>query len=312
MAGQGTLVVATDYNTIQSKIQAVFGDGGTNPNTGLPDGSFGYGQTLVSIPVSANAKVSVTQWNNLRTDLVKARQHQLGITVGTKESSDPLYVPGQDLKIPTTANKVTETDRASFNQMADYVISDRLVAAAGQLSRDTVSNLTYSSNWSATITHSVTMTFSTTNRPRNFFNAGGYVDITASQLITGTNTKNDAWKNLINTIGVVTFSRTTTTTTGSGTASAIGFTQLTTSDQLIYQKLSSAYSPNVYRIYARIGATANILIFTIQFADLNTPADPTWGIDEVITGSVTSKVETVRATGTNVSSALPTITASFT
>ena len=312
MAGQGTLVIATDYNTIQGKVQAVLGTGGTNPSTGLTDSSFGYGQTLLSVSVAASTKITASQWSNLRTDLVKARQHQTGITVGSRESTDPLYVPGADLKIPTTTNKITELDRASFNQMADYVVADRLLATSGQLSRDTLSNLTYSSNWNGNISHSITLTFTSTDGPRNFFNAGGYFDFSASQLITGTDTKNIAWRDLINAIGVITFSRTTTVTNGSGTAAAIGFIHLTTSDQKIYQKLSSTYTPNEYRIYARIGATANILIFTLQFADLIGQPNPPWGTDEVVIGSVTSKAEMVRATGTNVATPFPSITASFT
>lgn len=311
MAGQGTLVVATDFNTIQSKIQAVLGAGGTNPTTGLADSSFGYGQTLVSVSVAANSKITASQWNNLRTDLVKARQHQTGITVGSRESTDPLYVPGADLKIPTTTNKITETDRASFNQMADYVITNRLVAASGQLSRETISNLTYSTNWNGTISHTVTVTFSTADSVRQFFNAGGYFEFSASHLITGTDSKNTAWQNVINGIGVVTFSRTSTVSTGSGTAAAIGFVHLTSSDQKIYQRLSSTYTPNEYRIYARFGATSNVVIFTMQFADLSGQPNPPWGTDEVIIGSVTSKAEIVRATGTNVASPAPSVSASF-
>ena len=311
MAGQGSKIVATDFNTIQSKIQAVLGTGGTNPNTGLADSTFGYGQTPVSIQVAANAKISVNQWSNLRTDLVKARQHQTGITVGSRESTDPLFVAGQDLKIPTTSNKITETDRATYNQMADYVVTDRLLAASGQLSRETMSNLTYSTNWNGTLSHIITVTFSTTDVPRYFFNTGGYFDFSASHNITGADSKNTAWKNVINGIGAVTFSRTTTTSTGSGTSSAIGFVHLTTSDQMIYQKLSSTYTPNQYRIYARLGATANIMIFTLQFADLSGQPNPPWGTDESIIGSITSKGEIIRATGVNVSIASPTVSASF-
>ena len=306
MAGQGSKVVATDFNTIQNKIQAVLGTGGTDPNTGLADASFGYGQAVGSAAVAANSKISVAQWVGLRNDLAKARQHQLGITLGTLESTNPSYVAGTDLMIPTIDNKVKETDRASFNQMADYVISDRLISASNQMSRDIMSELTYSSNWNTTITHSVTITFASAENARLFFNTGGHLDLSASHNITGTNSKNTAWQNVINGIGFVILGRSTTTTTGSGTPSAIGYLNLTTTNQMIYQKLSSTYSPNQYRVYAKLGASSNIVIFTAEFADLSPNPNPPLGTDEVVIGTVTSKIEAIRASGSNVAITGPT------
>jgi urate oxidase len=69
MAGQNTLILATDYNLIQSKIASVMGEG---------SGTKGYGQTIASSQVGQFAKITTTQWNNLRTDILRARQHQTG------------------------------------------------------------------------------------------------------------------------------------------------------------------------------------------------------------------------------------------
>lgn len=301
MAGQGTLVVATDYNTIQGKVQAVLGTGGTNPTTGVADSSFGYGQTLLSGSVSANSKITVSQWNNLRTDLVKARQHQTGITVGSRESTDPLFVAGQDLKIPTTTNKITETDRASFNQMADYIVSDRLLTVSTQVSKDVMSNLTYSTNWSDILSHTVSLTFSSIDQIRYFVNTGGYLEISASESITGTDDKNTSWKTIFTGIGTISIKSSSTTSTGSGVGSAIGLLNLTTSDQIVYQKTGPSYSPNQYRVYARKDSAGTTVTITIQFADLNSQPNIPWGTDEPIIGSITSTVNSVRASGTNVS-----------
>jgi hypothetical protein len=65
----GDKIAATDYNTIQGKVALVLGTG---------SGDYGYGQTVSSSSVSANAKISMTQWSNLRNDLLRARQHQIG------------------------------------------------------------------------------------------------------------------------------------------------------------------------------------------------------------------------------------------
>jgi len=65
----GSKIAAADYNTIQGKIALVLGSG---------SGDYGYGQSVASSSVSANAKISMTQWANLRSDLLRARQHQIG------------------------------------------------------------------------------------------------------------------------------------------------------------------------------------------------------------------------------------------
>ena len=69
MAGFGTSIIATDYNAIQSKISNILGTGSAD---------YGYGQALASSQVARNNKITVTQWNNLRNDLLKSRQHQTG------------------------------------------------------------------------------------------------------------------------------------------------------------------------------------------------------------------------------------------
>ena len=57
MAGQNTLVIATDYNVIQSKIALVLGSG---------SGNKGYGQSLSSSQVGQNSKITVAQWSNFK------------------------------------------------------------------------------------------------------------------------------------------------------------------------------------------------------------------------------------------------------
>ena len=170
--------------------------------------------------------------------------------------------------------------------------------------------MTYSTNWTETVTHSVTLTYSSTDHIRHFLNSGGYLEIAASESITGTNTKNTSWKTLISEIGVITFGRSATTSTGSGSASSIGFSNITTTDQVIYQKLGPSYSPNQYRIYARKDSAGTSIIFTIQFADLSSQPNVPWGTDEPVIGTITSVVSSVRASGVNVSVVSPTVSSS--
>lgn len=100
MAGQNTLIIANDYNVIQSKIALVLGSG---------SGNKGYGQTLSSAQVGQFSTITVAQWSALRDDIARARQHQTGVALGTKAPEDVGYVAGSDLPIPTAAKQVRES-----------------------------------------------------------------------------------------------------------------------------------------------------------------------------------------------------------
>ena len=76
-AGQGQLIQNTDYNSIRTVVDAVMGTG-----------TSGYGQTLASSNVSQGSTITALQWLNLRTDMVKARQHQIGSAVGSSSATD--------------------------------------------------------------------------------------------------------------------------------------------------------------------------------------------------------------------------------
>ena len=106
-------------------------------------------------------------------------------------------------------------------------------------------------------------------------------------------------------MGSIRFSRTGTTSTGSGTAQAIGNYDLTTSYQTIFQKDGSGvYSENYYRIEAK--ASTNKITFRITFvdADLGDNRDADLGfpgqgtpVDENVTGTITSTISSRAATG---------------
>ena len=66
----GNIIYAADYNNVQGTANFLLG-------TGLADS--GYGQAITSGQVDATLKVTALQWTNLRTDLLKIRQHQTGV-----------------------------------------------------------------------------------------------------------------------------------------------------------------------------------------------------------------------------------------
>jgi hypothetical protein len=308
MAGQNTLIIASDYNTIQSKIALIMGTG---------SGTLGYGQTLASSQVAQNSKISVSQWSNLRNDIARARQHQTGVALGTIAPGDAGYTAGVDLPIPTLATQVKESWRAAYLAMATLAETEALRAPppVGQATpAQLVSQQIRTTQWNGTIRQTVIVTWPTANDARYFFNSGSQINFTSSRSGGTAGLKNVSWTTLLNGMGTISFNYTQTVTTGGGTGGNLGWYDLSTSDNLIFQRdtTTPTYSPNKYYIYARVndtGADRRILYLTIHWEDSSAaPAsfpDPGFGIDENVDGTLTSEVEVFRASGSNVSVPVP-------
>lgn len=285
MAGSGTLITATDYNAIQAKISLVLGTG---------SGDYGYGQSVASSSVAANARISVVQWNNLQSDIIRARQHQTGNT--------------ESLTTAATTVRITEADRAAYNALADDTQTYRLaVPPSSQATReDLVATQIRTAAWNGSITQYVTVTFADANAARYYFNSGSRFEFSAGRTGGANTAKDVTWTTLLTNMGVIYFDRENTTPTGTGTGSTIGWADLTGSDQQIFEKdvTGTTYAPNRYLIYARASA-ANQIIFTIQFLDASGQPNAPWGTDEDVTGTLTSTVQVYRASGSNVSVPTP-------
>ena len=296
MAGQGTRILASDYNAIQSVIATVLGAG---------SGSLGYGQTVTSNQTGVGSKITALMWQQVRNDLLAARQHQ----TGADETGN--------LTAPSTGILVREYDRAAYYAYAQLVQTNALVTPpAGQASLVTLATGTRSAAWNSNLNHVVSLNFGTNANARFFFNAGSNIQFSGSNTNIpqdGSTAKSNDWATILANMGTITMNYNSTSTTGSGsTAGSVGFYQLTTSPQVIFTKATASptYSPNQYDILAQVDGTGSIVTFTIQFQDLSGQPNAPWGTDELVGGTLTSVVKTYYATGSNVSVALPSVTQS--
>lgn len=302
----GDTIYAADYNNIQDVAQTLLG-------TGLADS--GYGQALSSGQVAVNQKVTVAQWTNLRSDLLKIRQHQTGVSEGA------------GLTLPTDSDLITNEVINQYKTFSTTCNTNRLTIATNQGSEDAFVSRSRTTAWNGTLTHTVTITFSSSNAARFWFNAGGQFRFTASRSGGSSTSKNTVWTNLLSDMGTITFNHGSTTYSGSGAttvATGTGWYNLTTSDQTIFVKpaASGNYVENDYNIQARKNAndnTATTLTFTIQFRDDDTGDPPILplpkgatpgGVDENVDGTLTSVVKVFRPTGANVSLTAPSVTES--
>ena len=309
MAGQNTLIIANDYNVIQSKIALVMGTG---------SGNQGYGQTLASSQVGQYSKISVTQWNNLRSDIIRARQHQTGTTIGSKAPGDSGYTAGSDLPIPTNSTQVKESWRAAYLQMATDADTNYLTvpAPAGEATRAyLVTNQIRTAVWNTSVSQTVTVTWPTGDDARYFFNSGGQIEISSDFVPRTAGLKNSTWVSMLAGAGTIAFRHNTTVTSGTGSTVNLGFYNATTSDGLIFEKdaPAGAYAANKFYIMARVNSTGSdrrILTLTIVWADDSVPPvstpDPGFQVDEQVDGTLTSYIQVYRATGSNVSVSMPT------
>jgi hypothetical protein len=289
MAGQNTLILATDYNVIQSKIASVMGEG---------SGLKGYGQTVASGQVGQFSKITASQWNNLRNDILRARQHQTGQDMTSS------------LIVANASTTITDAQRAALMIMAqdaenpaNYLVSP---PPASELARsDLVQEQVRTQKWNGRITQTITVIWPTANDARYFFNSGGNIEFSSSFSPSVPGLKGISWSTLLQNMSTFRFNYTGVFTTGSAFTGTDGFYELTTIPTIIAQKetSSTAYLPNEYYITASVNSTlANerrIITFVINWDDRSgkPPSfpDPGFGIDEDVEGTLTSRVQVVRS-----------------
>lgn len=287
MAGVNTAILATDYNTIQSNVNNILGIG---------SGDYGYGQSVTSSQVARTNRITVAQWNALRNDLLKARNHQTSVD----ESGS--------LTIASTTTRIREADRLAYSTFSNLITTNRLVTPPStQASLTTLQTVTRTSPWATTISHELTISFLSENDSRFFFNSGSSIKFSSS--MTGYSAGpsllvNQSWATLLTNMGIISFNAYSTTSSGTGTAQAIGFYNLTNTNQLVFTKLVEAgnqYTPNQYELYVR--KSGNSVIFTPTWSYVS---DGNYGFFEPADGTLTSLVQAYTATGPNVSVTAPT------
>ena len=310
MAAQGTKVLATDFNGLQTTVSNILGTGA---------GTLGYGQTVTSFQASTTNKIAISNWTALRTDMLNCYYH-LGL-------SQPIP------SIPTTSNKVTYSDFSLYSAIVTAIsATPQAFPAAGQYSGTILNNPTITNMSWGTHTHNATVSFGSDNAFRYFFNSGGRIEI-APTIVGGGLTSPDAstsldlsWQTIFNRMGTAYLyynsSEVTNTTYTSGpgqsvtVARSIGAYQLTTSFQTIVTSATPSggtYYPNQYQIAAKVDITPNptAILYQITFSDSSLgTGSSTWAIKEPVDSTITSTISYTRASGSYVSVTPPTLTTS--
>lgn len=275
------IISQAEYNNIRNKVVNVLGTGAS---------SSGYGQPLSSAAVALGNRVTITQWANLRYDIINAWVHQTG--------SAPTSVTV--LEGNTIRFNAIDAPVSSYGTLADSIVANRFTVGVGQsavaIPAGGPASRTYTGIgadfWTSSISCTLGINFANSNQARYFFNSGGQIRITSTR--SGGNlgtSQNTNWTTILNNAGQRSYGGSSWYSLNSG------FTQ--------YYSLagSGAYGSNNYALQARVtdvgdnssgtAASAQIrVVFTDAYTDPGPPAP-----GDAVDGTFSITVSLVYATG---------------
>jgi len=281
---QGQNIAASDYNGLtggQAPTVAFASSAAATQKVsallGVGYGDRGYGQATPSLPAkAAGNSIAAADWLNLRNAIATLASHQGTATTLLPPVGD--FVAGAAVKA-----EVAATATYDFATMIANIDANRFNTNSGA-SMTLTSNaltITRASTWgagSAGITAIATATFASEDAARYFFNSGGEIRFIVSHP-TGS-TQDNNWNTALAAVGTIAFKANATSRSGtSGTPAAVGYYQLTTSNQTILSGNigTSAYTANTISVSARAasitginGAKGTQIIFTIALNDGHT------------------------------------------
>lgn len=238
----GDLIRDDEYNLFATGSISGTATAGANVNHvwGVGNGDSGYGQSTTLSAVTAGNQVAATQWSTLLSRITTIGAHQ-----GTSLAS---------MTSPVAGNLISIIGNLATNITSIH--TNRLNAAA--TGSGTATNIDSTGNWSTATTQVITVTFSSGDAARYFFNAGGSILIDPSYFGYTSDAKARSWDALTQMFGQLRISANSSTmvnqttsatvteshTSNNATAASIGYYNLTTSNQLLVTKtLTTGGSP---------------------------------------------------------------------
>ena len=280
----GGTIQATDYNglanTSVANVWYVLSTG---------SGTYGYGQDAASIStVSAAGTITATQWAGLVHSVNKILGHQGGAAAQLATGSNIGITAGATITAfanVSTAVTTIGTNRLNFNSTRGTLVTGANFDA------------TFSTS---TFTRTITVTFASADQARYFFNAGGRFSLVFVPSGLTDNNKETSYNDLMNAIGTLHLDAETSTRTGTGetlttNGLAIGYWDLTTSNQTILKLTSdnSTYTGNTLEVFMRVAGAAGTnggkgtqVIYDITYTD---GADEAF--DDAVSGTFRHRVD---------------------
>lgn len=234
-------------NTSNSGAIAAFG---INHIMGTGLLNLGLGQTVLST-VNTAEQITVAQWNSLWTSMDNIQNHT-NITALTSTAS-------REVGDVIAVKAALLTD---LNALATAVQGGSTSSTALTTSASVRTVTTASEGWDSTATQEISITWSSADNMRFYFNQGGKVRIVQSATASSLSAKDNSYVDLGTAIGNLDIGSQASTRSGSGetlstNGLAVGFYDMTTSYQTIIKLTSdnSTYTSNTVEIFAKLDAS---------------------------------------------------------
>ena len=291
----GSLVLASDYNAIQTTVSNVLSTG---------SGNSGYGQSVTSSQKTTSDTIDADDINELYADIQVAHTHQQG-------SASSLIAQVTTSDLIEANNGVSFKGWTQYETAANLISTNRLIAnAASMTATATKTTETKAAGWNGSNNQIVTVTFASAEARRFFFNSGGEIRISAS-VASGGNTKSQDWATMCSSSGTIKIAEGSITKTGASGTIYGSYDEGTIpgSSTKIFDRVGSGnYAENTWTINAT-NTSATVITIENIFNDADTGDQTGTGaaVDENVDRALTVNVGELRAT-TSLTIASPTFT----
>jgi hypothetical protein len=289
----GSLVLATDYNAIRTTVDNVLGTG---------SGDSGYGQSLTSSAKTTSDIILDDDINQLYADIQVAHTHQQG-------SATSLIAQVTTADLIEANNGVSFKGWTQYQTAANLIQTNRLTANAASMTATAAKTTeTKAAGWNGSNNQIVTVTFSSAEARRFFFNSGGEIRISAS-VASGGNTKSVDWATMCSSVGTLKISKSSITKTGASGTIYGSYNESTipgSTTKIMDRYGSGNYAENYWQVDAA-NTSATVITITQTFNDADTGDQTGTGpaVDENVDRALTVNVGELRAT-TSLTIASPT------
>jgi hypothetical protein len=307
----GQLIIDDDYNIFATGNAAGTGDNNVaNLNTVWSTGTSdkGWGQASPITAVSTGSVITATQWTTLLNRMTAEANH-----TGTSITA---------ISNPAAGDTITAYSALSTNITNIFNGRNNAAAVGSTITANGVA--TRSTAWAVSLAATHTITFSSADAARYFFNAGGRITWAGARSGGSVNDKNTSWTNLLTACGTINWTTGTSTQTIAGTAytgttkiggsgsatvnTGYGYYDFTTTPTQVFQQFSSAYLYTVNYVQILASLSGAVITLTVNFVDAeNQP-------EENVDGTLTSTVTLVQPSTSFISNTwgTPTIASSIT
>lgn len=200
------VILASKYNSIQSKVSGVLSN---------------YGQSGSSGQVSRGARITETQWDNLRSDLTKVYRHIHGISPSITD------ITGAKTMAIRWAHAV------EYDLIADDSVTNQYTAYTGgttggytqQMAIAGQKRTNFGTGWNTYKDQTYTIQWASSSAASQFFNSGGVINVLSgwkSVIGLTTNSNDTGWANLADAMNnIISITRTDYVANGSATSGKV-------------------------------------------------------------------------------------------